>query len=78
MTETPKKRPGRPRARHDDTDPASDTTQVQAEPVSDGHVTVTVRPGTLVVIDGQQVGGEVRVPRDLAAEWIRQHWADSR
>lgn len=71
---TEKSRPGRPRAHTTDT--PAEATAVQPEPVSDGLVGVTVRPGTLVVIDGQQVGGEHRVPEDLAAEWIRQRWAD--
>lgn len=71
---TEKRRPGRPRAHT--TDNPAELTDVQPEQVSDGLVAVTVRPGTLVVIDGQQVGGEHRVPEDLAAEWIRQHWAD--
>ena len=73
MTEQ-KKRPGRPRARTSDT--TAEPTEAQPEQVSDGLVAVTVCEGTLVVIDGQQVGGEHRVPEDLAAEWIRQRWAD--
>lgn len=70
---TPKKRPGRRDADSSaNTESATDT----ASSASDGLVTVRVRPGTLVVIDGQQVGGEHRVPKELAATWVREHWAD--
>ncbi|HCS59060.1 MAG TPA: hypothetical protein DIW80_19450 [Gordonia polyisoprenivorans] len=72
----PKKRPGRPRGRAEDAPPETAAVPTIADDADDGTVAITVREGTLVVVDGQQVGGEVRVPRDLADEWIRQRWAD--
>jgi hypothetical protein len=45
----------------------------EAEP--EATVTVTVTPGYLVYFDGEQRGGTLRVPADVAAQWVARGWA---
>jgi hypothetical protein len=38
-------------------------------------IEVHVVPGLLVFHDGEQRGGTLRVPADVAAQWVARGWA---
>jgi hypothetical protein len=57
------------------TKPAARKTTAPKETPAEDTVTVHVRPGYLVYFDGEQRGGTLRVPADVAAQWVARGWA---
>jgi hypothetical protein len=50
--------------------------QPAAKPKDEDTVTVKVRPGVLVFHDGEQRGGTLHVPKDIAQTWAARGWAE--
>jgi hypothetical protein len=58
------------------TKPAARKTTAPSKPTqAEETVTVHVTPGYLVYHDGEQRGGTLRVPADVAAQWVARGWA---
>jgi hypothetical protein len=51
------------------------TRKPATKPEPEETVTVHVTPGYLVYHDGEQRGGTLRVPADVAAQWVARGWA---